>query len=385
MEHDRILGYFLEEASEHLHTIEQGLGKLPETVRQPTMIRELFRAAHSIKGSAAMLGLSDVQQVSNQFEANFKLLKERPQIAIDRQLQTLFIDSFSFLRAAIEEVRASNDPYRRDPASPDPIGDPVFEELKSYLQHLLQQSEPIPVTEPPASNLPAEPALEQVFGEYVTRKLGEIASLCLQFDRPEIRSQIQKICQKLGDLGENFEFLEWSNLFAACRLAIANPHNTLSQLDESISIAVKQAQILVLSGRASAITDFPDLATLIDRPGRVAAPPAEPTDPFQVHNPHDPFAQVPLDGELTTQKLDVSSTVSTEPLPAPISPVLSTVTNTLLATNDLPQISLQSPTEHLPGMETGDPASDRTARGDNPIALSSDSAPNFEVNIVELD
>jgi chemotaxis protein histidine kinase CheA/ActR/RegA family two-component response regulator len=385
MEHDRILGYFLEEASEHLHTIEQGLNKLPETVRQPTMIRELFRAAHSIKGSAAMLGLSDVQQVSNQFEANFKLLKERPQIAIDRQLQTLFLDSFNFLRAAIEDVRASNDPYRHDPASPDPIGDPVFEELKSYLQYLLQQSEPVPQPEPTADKLTSEPALEQVFGEYVTRKLGEIAALCLQLDRPDIRSQIQKICQKLGDLGENFEFLEWSNLFAACRLAIANPHNTLPQLGESISIAVKQAQILVLSGRAGAIQIPLDLATLIDRQGRMAPPPAESIDPFQVHNPHDPFAQLPLDGDLTTQKLAVSSTVSTEPLPAPIAPVLSTVTNTLLGTNDLPHSSSQSPTEHLPGMETGDPAIDLTARGDNPIDLSPDSDPNFEVNFAELD
>jgi chemotaxis protein histidine kinase CheA len=66
MEHDRILGYFLEEAVEHLHTIEQGLLNLSETVKQPAMIRELFRAAHSIKGSAAMLGLTDVQQVGNQ-------------------------------------------------------------------------------------------------------------------------------------------------------------------------------------------------------------------------------------------------------------------------------------------------------------------------------
>ena len=110
-QHDRILGYFLEEAGEHLKTIEQGLRKLPETVRQPTMIRELFRAAHSIKGSAAMLGLVDVQKIGNQFEANFRLLKEQPQIAVDNQLQSLFLESFRFLEAGINDVRIARDPY----------------------------------------------------------------------------------------------------------------------------------------------------------------------------------------------------------------------------------------------------------------------------------
>ena len=142
MEHDRILGYFLEEANEHLHTIEQGLRKLPETVRQPTIMSELFRAAHSIEGSAAMLGLPEVQQIGKQFEANFKLLKEQPQIAVDNHLQSLFLASFSFLKAGIERVRQSSDPYRLDPAAADPIGDPVFAQLRAYLQDLLATANP---------------------------------------------------------------------------------------------------------------------------------------------------------------------------------------------------------------------------------------------------
>ncbi len=389
---DRILGYFLEEASEHLHTIEQGLGKLPETVRQPATIRELFRAAHSIKGSAAMLGLTDVQQVGNQFEANFKLLKEQPQIAVDRHLQSLFLESFNFLRAAIDDVKASNDPYRRNLATPDPIGDPVFEELKSYLQHLLTQIEPAPkIQELPTRDVPPEPAVEQVFGEYVTRKLGEIAELCLQLDRPEIRSQIQKICQKLGNLGENFEFLEWSNLFAACRLAIANPHNTLPQLGEKIGIAVKQAQIFVLSGRPSAIQIPPDLVTLIERQERVAHQPERQPELFRVDNPHDPFLTMQIEGDETTQKLNSSPTGSTDPLPASLAPVLSTITNSLVATNELPAILSQSLTEQMPlsdraaALQSTVPAIDPIAANDSFINLTTHSDANFDAKTVELD
>jgi chemotaxis protein histidine kinase CheA/ActR/RegA family two-component response regulator len=264
MQNDRILGYFLEEAVEHLNTIEQGLRNLPETVKQPDLIRELFRAAHSIKGSAAMLGLTDVQQVGNQFEANFKLLKEQPQIAVDRQLQALFLESFRFLAAGIEEVKTSSDPYRKDPATPDPIGDPVFEELKAYLQHLVATGN-MAVSTPAHLEIPnRDPAIQQVFGEYVTTKLDAINHLCLQPDRAEVRSEIQHICQKLGSLGENFEFLEWTNLFAACRLAATNQANHLLQLGETISVAVKQAQILVLADRHQEIGITPDLAEAID-------------------------------------------------------------------------------------------------------------------------
>jgi chemotaxis protein histidine kinase CheA/ActR/RegA family two-component response regulator len=304
--HDRILGYFLEEASEHLNTIEQGLLKLPETVRQPTTIRELFRAAHSIKGSAAMLGLLDIQKIGNQFEANFKLLKEQPQIAVDSHLQSLFLESFGFLKAGIEEVRHSSDPYRQDPATIDPIGDPVFEELKAYLQQLLAAEPATTLADKVVTNGQPDPAIEQVFGEYVTRKLDTIISLCLQPDLPEVRAQIQQICQKLGNLGENFEFLEWTHLFTACRLATANPASFLPQLGESISIAVKQAQALILAGRDREIGVTADLEALII--GKTA--------PLSTEDLQS-TAALPDRANLTTQNLERDAT--TEQLPALIS------------------------------------------------------------------
>ena len=305
MEHDRILGYFLEEASEHLHTIEQGLRKLPETVRQPTMIRELFRAAHSIKGSAAMLGLVDVQKIGNQFEANFRLLKEHPQIAVDNQLQTLFLESFGFLQSGIEDVRIASDPYARNLELGDPIGDPVFEELKAYLQQLVATADAVEAPAP-ERNSAQDPAIQQVFGEYVTRKLDELTSLCLQADSPEIRVQMQQICQKLGNLGENFEFLEWTNLFTACRLAIANPSNLLPQLGQSISIAVKQAQVLVLTDRHQSIGITPDLEVLIASQNRTAKSPQPPSENLSTWKLDESSAPIPgmvMVSDGTTQKL----------------------------------------------------------------------------------
>ncbi|MEM0979949.1 MAG: Hpt domain-containing protein, partial [Cyanobacteria bacterium P01_H01_bin.58] len=49
----RILGYFIEEAKDHLATLEQGLLNLQATIEDSEMVNEVFRAAHSVKGGAA--------------------------------------------------------------------------------------------------------------------------------------------------------------------------------------------------------------------------------------------------------------------------------------------------------------------------------------------
>jgi len=46
-EQQRILGYFIEEAKDHLNTIEQGLLNLQNTLEDPEIVNEVFRAAHS--------------------------------------------------------------------------------------------------------------------------------------------------------------------------------------------------------------------------------------------------------------------------------------------------------------------------------------------------
>ena len=54
----KILGYFIEEAKEHLETLEKGIVDLANMANDTEQINEMFRAAHSVKGGAAMLGLS---------------------------------------------------------------------------------------------------------------------------------------------------------------------------------------------------------------------------------------------------------------------------------------------------------------------------------------
>ena len=100
---ERILGYFIEEAREQLHTIEQGLLNLEITLKNSEMINEVFRAAHSIKGGASMLGLNSIQHTSHCLEDWFKILQEHP-VKIDLNLESLLLDICDRLKTLIDNI-----------------------------------------------------------------------------------------------------------------------------------------------------------------------------------------------------------------------------------------------------------------------------------------
>ncbi len=97
----RILGYFIEEAKEHLDTIEHGLLNLQSVVEDPEMLNEVFRAAHSVKGGAAMLGINSIQQTAHKLEDYFKILKEHP-VKVDQTLEALFFRGFDTLNELLQ-------------------------------------------------------------------------------------------------------------------------------------------------------------------------------------------------------------------------------------------------------------------------------------------
>jgi chemosensory pili system protein ChpA (sensor histidine kinase/response regulator) len=93
----RIMGYFIEEAKDHLNIIEQGLLSLQSTMENPEMLDEVYRSAHSIKGGAAMLGIISIQKTAHRLEDCFNDLKKSP-VKVDRQLESLFLQYLILFR-----------------------------------------------------------------------------------------------------------------------------------------------------------------------------------------------------------------------------------------------------------------------------------------------
>ena len=103
----RIMGYFIEEAREHLQIIEQGVLNLQDVLHDSESVNELFRAAHSIKGGSAMLGVVSIQHVSHRLEDFFKILKENPNINVDERLKSLLLAGFDPLSELLDELQGT--------------------------------------------------------------------------------------------------------------------------------------------------------------------------------------------------------------------------------------------------------------------------------------
>lgn len=268
----RIMGYFIEEAKDHLNTIEQGLLNLQSTIEDPEMVNELFRAAHSVKGGAAMLGLNSIQQVSHRLEDFFKILKDS-RVSVDQKLVSLFLKVFDALQELVEQLQG---PFglTEDAANTTLAGvQPTFDELENHLTSLVSEAGE-PMTSMPTTGflvgddfVPAaslDEMLVQTFGTEVPARLREMLQL---FKRSDVdttsRQQLQEICQELLGYGETFEITPWCRLIETAKAAIADLNNPYRTLAPVVIRDIKQAQDLVLQGRSDAIAPCSQLQEMV--------------------------------------------------------------------------------------------------------------------------
>lgn len=276
----RILGYFIEEAKDHLNTIEQGLLNLQDTLQDSETVNEVFRAAHSIKGGAAMLGLDSIQKTSHHLEDYFKVLKECPEVEVDQKLESLFLALFDTLKELIEELEHSlclTDSVVNNLMSKV---EPVFTELNQHIALLVNQAggdmQPDTVsTQPSSASVPVTFAVPQsssgtvaktdslpMFQNQVMQTLREMLQLFKQPETRESRQELQKYSQQLVQLGEQFKLPSWCALCQTASGAIANVDNPYRTLAPIVIKEIKQSQELVLAAREAEIKTSQQLQAL---------------------------------------------------------------------------------------------------------------------------
>lgn len=238
----QILGFFIEEAKEHLDTIEQGLLHLQATMADAEEMNQLFRAAHSIKGGAAMLGFDSIQKTAHHLEDYFKLLKDNP-IKVDRKLEDLFLKGFDTLKALVELLQ---NPFGFRPEEGEKAvrdSEPTFAELGLHLNRLIHSK--------PAPTAPIAPVATSNAAAHVNQILKLMLQLFKQGDNPKGRQQLMVLCAKLIQLSKTNP--AWVSTIQTAQRAIANPRASFSRLAPLVIKELKQASDLLLTGRASEI------------------------------------------------------------------------------------------------------------------------------------
>ena len=250
----QIMGFFIEEAKEHLDTIEQGLLDLQTTMADPEQLNELFRAAHSVKGGAAMLGFDSIQRVGHHLEDYFKVLKENP-IKPDRHLEDLFLKGFDVLKELVEALQS-------------PYG---FQETQG--EQLVQAAQPAVKMSPDAPTL-------------IPAALKKMLQLFKQGDSATCRQQLATLCNRMGQLTTSSE---WRGLLRLAQEAIANSQHSYQVLAPLLIKEIKQAGDLLVAGRHSEIVPSRALQQLVEPVSVspvVTQPPAPPM-PARANPPTD--------------------------------------------------------------------------------------------------
>lgn len=104
MDMSQYLDLFLEEAAEHVQTLNQNLLKLEHNPERIDLLDEIFRAAHTLKGMSATMGYDSIAGLTHKMENLFDMLRER-KISLDAKVFNCLFKSADALDGMLEGIR----------------------------------------------------------------------------------------------------------------------------------------------------------------------------------------------------------------------------------------------------------------------------------------
>ena len=130
---------FLDESEDCCDRIEATVLGLANTIPHPQAIDEALRAAHSVKGGAAMMGFAPLSHVAHQLEDFFKILRVR------YHSKSINIDVETLLLAGVDCLRQVGELHRQeqlvDEAWLATQSQPIFDRLRQHLGDLRPEDE----------------------------------------------------------------------------------------------------------------------------------------------------------------------------------------------------------------------------------------------------
>jgi chemotaxis protein histidine kinase CheA len=308
----QIIHYFIEEAQEHLDVVEQGLLDLGEVIKDADRVNEMFRAAHSVKGGAAMLGFDSIQKISHQLEDCFKVLRDH---SVDRQLESMFLKGYDALKGLVNELANSPTLTLRaevvDPIVQSSAGN--FVELKEYLNDLLSMGTMAPEETPAAAfrintNVAVVNQATAVVAPPVNvaaRVMENLKAMLGDFKQGETAAPRQKIanyCQNLVAIDQSNA--NWQNILKIAGLAINNNANSYEALAPVVIKELKVAGDFLAAGRGTEIAPSPAMQEMALR-ASVTIPESTEQASVNVSAPVAPAAPqqiaIPIDSRAAAQ------------------------------------------------------------------------------------
>lgn len=236
---------FLAEAKEYLNTIESELLGLSNAPLQPQGLKAALRAAHSIKGGAAMMEFLTLSNFSHRLEDCFKVLNSGQLETIDPEVEILLLKSIDCLRQIIS---LSSHEGEIEPAWVESNLEPIFKELNLHL------GEPKPEDDFSVIIADGEQEIKVLlFQTEVEEYLQRLETALPESSPSALASELLSIAQELAGLSQ---MLKLDSLSKLCESIIHNLETSPAEIDKIARSALEQwrkAQSIVIAGEEMAI------------------------------------------------------------------------------------------------------------------------------------
>jgi two-component system chemotaxis sensor kinase CheA len=133
---DAVLASFLVESEEGLDTMEQALVQMESNPSDPELLPSIFRVAHSLKGNATSLGLSELAGFAHVVEDLLDVFREQ-QALPSADLISLLLKAVDELRAMVSAAKAGSQPLT---AKQQKIRKEIAQEVEKRSKRILASS-----------------------------------------------------------------------------------------------------------------------------------------------------------------------------------------------------------------------------------------------------
>jgi two-component system, chemotaxis family, sensor histidine kinase and response regulator PixL len=236
---DQAYQFFIQEAPDFLQVLETGLLNLRHD-HTVSKIHDLMRAAHSLKGGAASVGLESITAIAHHLESVLRALY-RQEVEIDRGLEDLLLQAYDCLQEPmLAEVQLR--PY--DGAASLHKAEPIFAQIAEHLGEAMVHDDDLPT----AAELGVD-IVDVLFTSDVTDGLERLAGVLANPDMAhqvagEIRAQAEVFCG-VGELVNLPGFIEIAKTTLAALINQPQAAKTIGQL----ALAdFRAAQAAILAG-----------------------------------------------------------------------------------------------------------------------------------------
>ncbi|MEP6518659.1 hybrid sensor histidine kinase/response regulator [Microcoleus vaginatus] len=304
---NELIDAFTAECEEFLQSMEANLLAMEAAglKERQAAVKEMFRAAHSIKGAGSMLGFQNVSAAAHTLEDCFVILRDRTDLsALEPTTVSVLLEGVDALKKiTIESVQHS------DVTTPDQTENlEAIAHIFDQFQAKYGESEQPPV--PAASQSPAPDTLKLIFEQQVPALFNRLETELSQASEADLAKSVTALNQvyyQLSGLAGMLLLPDFGKIAAALSALIDSPDLTLQRLQSegwAIAQNLQTARQQILEGRAIDIPEISPSPTppLPDSPSPTLSHSPSPTPPeispsptIPVPNPQRPTIRVDLE------------------------------------------------------------------------------------------